>query len=121
MPAVREFEREDRVARLERRHVDGHVRLRTRMRLHVRVLGPEKLLLPVDRELLDLVDHLAAPVVALTGIALPVLVRRHAADGLEDARPGAVLPRNPLDLIALAHSAAAEELGSPGRPVVQAG
>src|SRR5439155_18073472 len=109
MPAVRELEREGRVARLERRDVDGHVRLRTRMRLHVRVLGPEKLLRPVDRELLDLVNHLAAPVVALTGIALRVLVRRHAADGLEDARPGEVLRRNQLDLIALALELAAEE------------
>src|SRR5437773_2513363 len=60
MPAVRELEREDRVARLQSRHVDGHVRLRARMRLHVRVLGTEELLSPVDRKLLDLVDHLSA-------------------------------------------------------------
>jgi hypothetical protein len=31
------------------------------------VLGPEELLRPVDRELLDLVDDLAAAVVALPG------------------------------------------------------
>jgi hypothetical protein len=56
------------------------------VRLHVRVLGAEELLRAVDRELLDLVDDLAAAVVALAGIALGVLVRRHGADGLEHRR-----------------------------------
>jgi hypothetical protein len=41
------------------------VGLRAGMRLHVRVVGAEQLLGAVDRELLDLVHHLAAAVVAL--------------------------------------------------------
>ena len=63
--AVREVHAEDRVARLQRRQVDGHVRLRARVRLDVRVLGAEERLRAVDRERLDLVDELAAAVVAL--------------------------------------------------------
>src|SRR5438034_857295 len=87
MATVRELEREDRVAWLQRRHVDGHVGLGARMRLHVRMLGAEELLRPVDRQLFNLVDDLAAAVVPFPRIALGVLVRRHAADCLEDARP----------------------------------
>ena len=77
--AVVEPQREHRVARLEEPEVDGHVRLRARVRLDVRVLGAEQLLRAVDRELLDLVDELAAAVVAAPGIALGVLVREDAS------------------------------------------
>src|SRR2546423_596863 len=82
--ARRELEREDRVARLRRGGGDGHVRLRARVRLDVGVLGPEELLGPVDRELLDLVDALAAAVVPPARVALRVLVRRRRPDRLED-------------------------------------
>ena len=115
-----EAEREDRVARLQQREVGGHVRLRAGVRLHVGVLGAEELLRPVDRELLDLVDHLAAAVVALAGIALRVLVRRHGADGLEHARPGEVLGRDQLDLPALALELAAEQPGDVRVDLLQA-
>ena len=71
--------------------------------------APKSVLRAVDRELLDLVDDLAAAVVALAGIALGVLVRRHRADGLEDARPGEVLGRDQLDLAALPLELAAEQ------------
>ena len=39
--AVRERERQDRVARLQAREVDGHVGLRARVRLDVDVVGAE--------------------------------------------------------------------------------
>ena len=116
-----EAERENRVARLQRAEVDGHVRLRARVRLDVGVLGPEERLRAVDRELLDLVDDLAAAVVALAGIPLGVLVRRHRADGLEHRRPGEVLRCDQLDLAALPLELVAEQrrdvgidLGKPG-------
>ncbi len=81
------------------------------MGLHVRVLGAEELLRAVDGELLDLVHDLAAAVVPPARIALGVLVRRHAADRLEHARPSEVLRRDQLDLAALALELAAEEVG----------
>jgi len=79
-----------------------------RVRLHVRVLRAEQLLRTVARKILDLVDDLAAAVVALAGIALGVLVRRHRADRLEHARPREVLRRHQLDLAALPVELAAE-------------
>ena len=112
--AVVEPEREDGVAGLEQAEVDGHVRLRARVRLDVRVLGAEERLRAVDRELLELVDDLAAAVVAPPRIALGVLVRRHRADGLEDRRPREVLGGDQLDLAALPVELAAEERGDVG-------
>src|SRR4029077_20496658 len=53
------------------------------------------------RELLDLVDHLAAAVVALAGVALGVLVRGNRADRLQGPRPRRVAGRHHLDLAPL--------------------
>ena len=117
--AVVEREAEHAVARLEDREVDGHVGLRARVRLHVRVLGAEQLLRARARELLDLVDDLAASVVALARIPLGVLVRRHRPDRLEHRRPREVLGRDQLDLPALPVELAAEQLGDLRIDVVQ--
>ena len=78
------------------------------------MLGAEQLLRPVDRQLLDLVDDLAAAVVAPARVALGVLVRRHARDRLEHARPGEVLGGDQLDLPALALELLADQLGDLG-------
>ena len=99
---------------LEHGGIDGHVRLCARVRLDVRVLGAEELLRALDRRRLDLVDDLAAAVVATAGITLCVLVRRDAADGLEDARPGEVLGGDQLDLAALPFELAAEQVSDVG-------
>src|SRR5207302_9499667 len=96
---------------LENRGVGGHVRLRARVRLDVRVHGAEERLRAVDRGLLDLVDDLAAAVVALARIALRVLVRRRGADGLEDRAPVEVLRGGQLDLAPLPLGLALEERG----------
>ena len=117
---MRELEREDRVARLRAREVDGHVRLSARVRLDVRVLGAEELLRAVDRELLDLVDDLAAAVVAASRIPLGVLVRGDAADRLEHRRPREVLGRDELDLAALPLELALEERRDLGIDVCEA-
>ena len=109
MAAVVEPERQHRVARLQQPEIHRHVRLRAGMGLDVRVLGLEERLGPVDRQLLDLVDDLAAAVVPLARVSLGVLVRRHRADGLEDRRPGEVLRRDQLDLAALPRELVAEE------------
>ena len=109
-----EAQAEHRIARIEHGVVGGHVRAGTRVRLHVGVLGTEELFGASDRELLDLVHDLAAAVVALPGQALGVLVREHRADGLQYGRPGEVLRRDQLELIALARElrvAEASDLG----------
>src|SRR5207245_1959490 len=74
VPALRERERHDAVAGTEEREVGRHVRLRPGVRLHVRMLGAEQRLRPVDRKLLDLVDDLAAAVIAFVRQPLRVLV-----------------------------------------------
>ncbi len=102
MAAVVEREPEHPVARIEDGEVDRHVRLRARVSLDVRVLGAEERLRAVACDLLDLVDDLAAAVVALARQALGVLVRRHRADGFEHRGPGEVLGGDQLDLAALA-------------------
>ena len=96
------------------REVHGHVRLRARVRLDVRVLGVEQRPRAVDRELLDLVDDLAAAVVAAARIALRVLVRGDAAYRLERRRPREVLGRDQLDLAALALELLPEQVGDLG-------
>jgi hypothetical protein len=121
VPAVVEREPEHPVARLQHREVDGHVRLRARVRLHVRVLGAEQRLGPVARQVLDLVDDLAASVVALARVALRVLVRGRGADRLEHRRPGEVLGRDQLDLPALPLELLAEGLGDLGIDLGEAG
>ena len=118
--AVVEAQAEDRVARLQHRHVHRHVRLRARVRLDVRVLRAEERLRAVDRQLLDLVDDLAAAVVALAGIPLGVLVRRHRADRLEDGRPREVLRGDQLDLAALAVELGRDQLGDVRIDLVEA-
>ena len=112
--AVVEPEREDRVTGLQGCEVDRHVRLGAGMRLDVDVLGAEQLEGAVDRELLDLVDDLAAPVVPATRVPLGVLVGRDAADRLEHGRPREVLGGDQLDLIALAVELATEQLRDRG-------
>ena len=108
--AVRQREAHDRVAGLQQRVVDGGVRLRARVRLHVGVLGAEQRLGAVDRELLDHVDVLAAAVVALARIALGVLVRQHAALALEDRLGHEVLRRDHLQRPLLALELVADRL-----------
>ena len=76
-----------RSRRLEERAEHRHVRLGAGVGLHVRVLGAEQLLRPVDRELLGDVDELAPAVVAPAGVALGVLVRSSSTRAPR-ARPG---------------------------------
>ncbi len=74
VPALGEIQPEHRVARLEAAQVDGRVGLRPAVRLDVGGFGPEQLLGALDRQILDHIDVLAAPIVAASRIALGVLV-----------------------------------------------
>src|SRR5262249_30632691 len=66
-------------------------------------------------------DDLAAAVVAPARVALGILVRGHAADGFEDARPREVLRGDQLDLIPLPLELASEQLGYVGIDLSQSG
>ena len=80
---VVEIHRENRVAPLEYGFIDRRVRLGSRVRLNVRMVRTKERLRTLDREGLDLIDLLAAAVVASARIALGVFVREHRPDGFE--------------------------------------
>src|SRR5260370_2035372 len=109
MTAGREVHAHDPVTQLAHGHVDGRVGLRPGVRLDVHVLGAEKPLGPIDRERLDLVDHLArAAVIAPARIALGIFVGGQRAEALEDGGAGeglsyARLQPPPPPLVLLPH------------------
>ncbi len=92
---------QDRVARLNQRMVDGAIGLRTRMRLHVGVVGTEQLFRPLDCQRFHIVDKLAAAVVTLAGIAFGVLVGQLAALRRHHQRTRVVLRGDQLDVFFL--------------------
>ncbi len=99
--ALVETHAQDGVPRLQHGEVRGHVRLRARVRLDVGVLGAEERLGPFDGETLDLVNDLAALVVAATRVALGILVREDRSDRLHHGDRGEVLRGDELDVGAL--------------------
>jgi len=100
--AVRKRHAEDRIARFQHRHVDGLVRLRPRVRLHVGVVAAEQLPGPGDGKLLCDVDEFAAAVVALAGIALGILVGELRPLSSEHRTARVVLRGDQLDVVFLA-------------------
>ena len=70
--------------------------------MYVGILGAEQGLEPVDRQLLDDIDVLAAPVVALAWIAFGVLVGQLCALRLHHRWRGVVLAGDQLDVLFLA-------------------
>src|SRR5688572_23965165 len=74
VPAMRQIHSQDLIAVMDRREIDGHVRLRTAVRLHIRMIRSEQFLCAIDGRLLDDVGVLTATVVTLARIAFSVLV-----------------------------------------------
>ena len=109
MPAVVEVHGENGVAGLEHGAIDALVRLRARVRLHVHVVGAEQLLGAFDREVLGLVEHVAAAVVAPPRVALRVLVRGDRAERLEHRLGDEVLGGDQLEAFGLAARLAAQD------------
>ena len=109
--ALVECHAEHRVAGLERALVHGHVRLRPGVRLHIRVLGAEQLLGAVTREVLHLIDDLAATVVALARCALRIFVVEPRSEGLEHGHRREVLGRDELEGFLLAIELSLEKGG----------
>ena len=100
--AMGEVEGENRVARLDGGHVDRGIGLGAGVGLNIDMLGAKQALEPVAGKILDLVDKLAAAVIAVAGIALGVFVREHAADRLHDGGAGEVFAGDHLQPLGLA-------------------
>src|SRR5689334_19128464 len=84
------------------------------MGLDVRVLGPEQLLRSVDRDLLHLIDELAAAVIAFARQPLRVLVREGRSHGLEHGRRYEVLAGDELEALELTLDFPIDEAGDLG-------
>ena len=114
VPAHRKAHPEHRVARIERRVVDGEVGLRARVRLHVGVIRAEQRADAIAREVLDDVDLLATAVVALARKPLGVLVGENGTGGLEHGHRHEVLGGDQLDGPALAREFGVDRRGDLG-------
>ena len=99
--AVAEVEPHEGVAGFEARHEHRHVRLRTAVRLYVHVLGVIEAFETVAGDILRDVHYLAPAVVAVTGIALGVLVSQHAAHRLHHLVTHEVLTGDQFDTFGL--------------------
>ncbi len=104
MTAVGEVETEDGVTGLDRGKIDSEIGLTAGVRLHVDVLGAEKLLGAVAGEVFDLVDKLATAVIATAGIAFGIFVGKHAAGSLHDGGADVVFASDEFEAIVLASS-----------------
>ena len=107
--AAGEVHAEQGVARLQQRRIHRKVCLRTAVRLDVDEFRAEELLGAGDGETLDLVDDLAAAVIALGGQALGVFVGQHRAHAGDDGARGDILRGDQLDAAALPAQLAAQE------------
>ena len=72
--SVREVETHKLVARLEHSHENSHISLCSRVGLYISPLSAKNLLEALDSDGFCLIDYLAAAIVAVTGIALGILV-----------------------------------------------
>ena len=95
--AVCQVEAHEGVAGMQHGEEDGHVGLCARVGLHVGILGAVEAAETLDGQRLDLVDNLAAAVVAGGGIALGILVREDRAHGLHDLIADEVLRSDEFD------------------------
>ena len=98
MAAGIEAHAQHRIAGLEQGEEHGGVGLGAGVGLNVGVGRAKEGLGALDGKALHFVHVLAAAVVALAGIAFRVLVREHAALGLEDPGRGVVFGSNQLDM-----------------------
>ena len=102
VPAVRQIQSENRIARLQHRGVGFHVGLRPGMRLHVGMLGAKKLLGAVARQVLDDIGKLAAAVIAFAGISFGILIGKHRASCFEHGFADEVFRGNQFQSFVLA-------------------
>ena len=72
--AMVEVQAHEGIARIEASQEDGRVSLSARVRLHVSILGSEKLADAVDSELLNFVHHLTSAIIALARITFGIFV-----------------------------------------------
>ena len=85
MAAMREVHPEHGVPRFQYREIDRHIGLRSGMGLDIGMVGAEKLLCPLNGQVLDNVHMVAAAVIALAGVAFRIFIGQNRALSLQNS------------------------------------
>ena len=96
-----EIKTHESVAGLEACHEDSHIGLGTRVGLHIGILGSEKLFQTVLSKCFSLINHLAAAIVAVTGVSFGILVGQTGAHGLHHLGRNEVLAGDEFNALLL--------------------
>ncbi len=103
-----------RVAGLDKRKINRHVGLRTRVRLYVGVLRAEELFRPLNGQVFHLVHALAAAIVALAGITLGVFIGENRSHGRHNSRRDQILRGDQFNISSLTASSSCMALPNSG-------
>ncbi|MNF87536.1 hypothetical protein D3C84_700050 [compost metagenome] len=101
MPTVGQAHPQYGVTRLQQCKVNSGVSLAAGVRLNVGIISAKEFFSPVDRQLLDLIDVLAAAVVTLAWITFSILVGQPTALCFHHSLTGIVFRGNQLDMLLL--------------------
>ena len=101
VPAVGQVHGENLVARFYGGKVNGHVSLRSAVRLNVDVFRAEESLGPVDGELLRDIDIFAAAIPPFPRISFGILVSQNAALRFHDRPAREILRSDQFDILTL--------------------
>ena len=114
MSAMVEGKTEHGVARLDERLVDGCIGLCAGVRLHVDVFGTKQALATLTGNGFDLVNLLAATIVATSRIAFGILVGQHGTLSLKHGTRHEVFGGDHLQAVLLSRQLSVEYLGDFG-------
>ena len=114
MSAMIEGKTEHGVARLDERLVDGCIGLCAGVRLHVDVFGTKQALATLTGNGFDLVNLLAATIVAASRIAFGILVGQHGTLSLKHGTRHEVFGGDHLQAVLLSRQLSVEYLGDFG-------
>src|SRR5947199_4209401 len=99
--AMREVETKYGIAWLQHSRIGFHVGLRSRVGLHISVLGAEKFFGALARQILHNVSEFTTPVIAFARISFGVFIREHRAHGFQHCFADEVLRGDQLQALVL--------------------
>ena len=102
VPALVEAHADNRIARLDKRHVRSKVGVSTRVRLHVGKTAAEQLASAFAGKVLDNIDLFTAAVIALAGQTFGIFIGQVAARRRHHRGGNEIFARYQLDIVPLA-------------------
>ena len=109
--AVRQIHSQDRIAILNRRQINRHVRLSAAVRLHVGMIGAKQFFRAVNCRLLDDISPFAAAVVSFARITLGIFVSKDGTGGFEDGFADKIFAGDQLKPVCLARDFTVDRVG----------